>query len=85
MGGYGTWFQATHRPDLWASVSPQAGATKPLSRYRLVLLREQIYLWLGSLEVVFWALSIVSKVRHGSQCDGSKPKIALMTCLDKIV
>ena len=25
MGGYGTWFQATHRPDLWASVSPQAG------------------------------------------------------------
>ena len=27
MGGYGTWFQATHRPDLWASVSPQAGYT----------------------------------------------------------
>ena len=25
MGGYGTWFQATHRPDLWASISPQAG------------------------------------------------------------
>ncbi len=25
MGGYGTWFQATHRPDFWASVSPQAG------------------------------------------------------------
>lgn len=25
MGGYGTWFQATRRPDLWASVSPQAG------------------------------------------------------------
>lgn len=25
MGGYGTWFQATRRPDRWASVSPQAG------------------------------------------------------------
>lgn len=25
MGGYGTWFQSTRRPDLWASVSPQAG------------------------------------------------------------
>lgn len=25
MGGYGTWFQATHRPDMWASISPQAG------------------------------------------------------------
>ncbi len=25
MGGYGTWWQATRRPDMWASVSPQAG------------------------------------------------------------
>lgn len=25
MGGYGAWFQATRRPDLWAAVSPQAG------------------------------------------------------------
>lgn len=27
MGGYGTWWQATRRPDMWASVSPQAGYT----------------------------------------------------------
>ncbi len=25
MGGYGAWFQASRRPDLWASISPQAG------------------------------------------------------------
>ena len=25
MGGYGAWFQATRRPDRWASISPQAG------------------------------------------------------------
>ncbi|GEM_PF-1237300 len=25
MGGYGTWFQATRRPDRWAAISPQAG------------------------------------------------------------
>lgn len=25
MGGYGTWWQATRRPDMWASISPQAG------------------------------------------------------------
>jgi dienelactone hydrolase len=25
MGGYGAWYQATHRPDLWAGVSTQAG------------------------------------------------------------
>ncbi|MGI8467348.1 MAG: prolyl oligopeptidase family serine peptidase [Pyrinomonadaceae bacterium] len=27
MGGYGTWWQATRRPDMWASISPQAGYT----------------------------------------------------------
>jgi len=25
MGGYGAWFQGVRRPDLWASISPQAG------------------------------------------------------------
>ncbi|HEY6331822.1 MAG TPA: prolyl oligopeptidase family serine peptidase [Blastocatellia bacterium] len=27
MGGYGTWYQATRRPDKWAAIAAQSGAT----------------------------------------------------------
>jgi len=41
MGGYGTWWQATHRPDLWASISPQAGYSDYFLYLRDAALKQQ--------------------------------------------